>query len=68
MFMFSELLKVERSDEYERELWQMNEQERIDLIPKLKEKGNKLFAKKQYDAAEQAYKEAISICEQLLIR
>ncbi|KOB76056.1 Peptidylprolyl isomerase, partial [Operophtera brumata] len=63
-----EFIIVERSDEYERELWQLNEQERIELIPKLKEKGNKLYGKKQYDAAEQAYKEAISICEQLLIR
>lgn len=59
---------MERSDEYERDLWQLNEQERIDLVPVLKEKGNQLYKQKEYEAAEEAYKKAISICEQLLIR
>ncbi|XP_013194856.2 aryl-hydrocarbon-interacting protein-like 1 [Amyelois transitella] len=63
-----ELLKVERSDEYEKEVWQLNVQERLDLVPTLKEKGNKLYGEKKYDEAEEAYSQAISICEQLMIR
>ncbi|XP_075978222.1 AH receptor-interacting protein-like [Anticarsia gemmatalis] len=63
-----EVLKVERSDEYEKELWQLNAQERTDLIPSLREKGNKLYAQKKYSEAEDAYGQALGICEQLMIR
>ncbi|XP_072949425.1 AH receptor-interacting protein [Epargyreus clarus] len=66
-FIF-ELLKVEREDEYEKEIWQLNIQERIDMIPELKEKGNLLYGKKMYDEAEEKYKQALGIIEQLMIR
>ena len=67
-FFILEVLKVERSDEYEKELWQLNAQQRIDLIPTLREKGNKLYVQKMYKEAEEAYNEALAICEQLMIR
>ncbi|XP_026761768.1 aryl-hydrocarbon-interacting protein-like 1 [Galleria mellonella] len=63
-----ELLKVERSDEYEKEVWQLNTEQRLDLVSNLKEKGNKLYSQKLYDEAEAAYGQAIGICEQLMIR
>ncbi|CAH0585568.1 unnamed protein product [Chrysodeixis includens] len=63
-----EVLKVERSDEYEKELWQYNAKERVELVPLLREKGNKLYIQKKYEDAEKAYHEALSICEQLMIR
>lgn len=63
-----EILKVERSDEYEKELWQLNTKERADMIPALKEKGNKLYLQKKYQEAEDVYTQALGICEQLMIR
>ncbi|XP_041979263.1 aryl-hydrocarbon-interacting protein-like 1 [Aricia agestis] len=63
-----EILKIEQSNEYEKELWQLNTDERLKLVPTLKEKGNKYYAQKQYDEAEEAYRKAISICEQMMIR
>ncbi|CAH2096009.1 unnamed protein product [Euphydryas editha] len=63
-----EMLKVETSNEYEKELWQLSSEERLKLVPELKEKGNKLYAQKLYDEAEDAYRQAIAICEQLMIR
>ncbi|KPI95668.1 AH receptor-interacting protein [Papilio xuthus] len=63
-----ELLKVERSDEYEKEVWQLDIKQRLELIPTLKEKGNKLYAEKKFTEAEDAYSQAIAICEQLMIR
>ncbi|CAG5045184.1 unnamed protein product [Parnassius apollo] len=63
-----ELLKVESSDEYEKEIWQLSIKERLEMIPKLKEKGNKLYGQKQYDKAEEAYSQAIAMCEQLMLR
>ncbi|KAI8436991.1 hypothetical protein MSG28_010393 [Choristoneura fumiferana] len=63
-----ELLRVERSDEYEKDVWQLTTEERLNLIPTLKEKGNKMYAQKRYDEAEEDYSQAIAICEQLMVR
>ncbi|XP_023941417.2 AH receptor-interacting protein [Bicyclus anynana] len=60
-----EMLKVEQPHEFEKEMWQYPTEELLDLVPRLKEKGNKLYAQKLYDKAEKAYYEAISICEKL---
>ncbi|RVE50917.1 hypothetical protein evm_004484 [Chilo suppressalis] len=63
-----ELLKVETADEYEKELWQLNIQERLDLVPILKEKGNQFYRERKIVEAEEAYSQALAICEQLMIR
>ncbi|XP_063825728.1 AH receptor-interacting protein [Ostrinia nubilalis] len=63
-----ELLKVESEEDYEKDIWQLNEKERLDFVPTLKERGNKLFKEKNYAEAEECYKKAIGICEQLLLR
>lgn len=68
MFLLIEILKVETSNEYEKELWQLSSEERLKLVPELKEKGNKFYGQKLYDEAEEAYTQAIAICEQLMIR
>ncbi|XP_034951308.1 AH receptor-interacting protein [Chelonus insularis] len=62
-----ELINVIQSDEYEKQIWQMTESERFEYIPVLREKGNKFFKEKNYDAALEAYKTAIGIVEQLMI-
>lgn len=66
--MLSELLKVESADEYEKDIWQLNIQERLNLVPSLKEKGNKMYGEKKYQEAEDTYSQAIAICEQLMVR
>lgn len=63
-----ELLKVEHSSEYEKDLWQLSVEERLQLIPSLREKGNKLYMEKQCEAAQEVYGEAIGILEQLMLR
>lgn len=62
-----ELLSVINSDEYEKELWQMTESEKLDYIPMLREKGNEEFRKKNYDVAAEKYRTAIGILEQLML-
>ncbi|XP_032517580.2 AH receptor-interacting protein [Danaus plexippus] len=63
-----ELLKVENSSEYEKELWQMSTEEKFNMIPELKKKGNMLYGQKLFDEAEKAYTEALSILEQMMLR
>lgn len=64
---FIELIKVILPDEYEKELWQMTEDEKLENIPHLKEKGNTLFRDKKYDSASEVYAKAIGILEQLML-
>ena len=49
---------------YEKEAWQMDENEKLKALPKLKEDGNHLYQKKQYSEASRLYAQAIGILEQ----
>ncbi|XP_012527293.1 AH receptor-interacting protein [Monomorium pharaonis] len=62
-----ELIKVVLPDEYEKESWQMTENEKLESIPHMKEKGNVLFKEKKYDDASEIYAKAIGILEQLML-
>ncbi|KAK0178487.1 hypothetical protein PV327_007375 [Microctonus hyperodae] len=62
-----ELLEVIQSSEYEKESWQMTEDEKLKNIPILREKGNVLFKEKNYKAAADTYASAIGILEQLML-
>ncbi|XP_012272721.1 AH receptor-interacting protein [Orussus abietinus] len=62
-----ELLEVVQPNEYDKETWQMTEEERSKSIPILKEKGNLLFKEKDYTGAAEAYAKAIGIVEQLML-
>ncbi|GFS94749.1 AH receptor-interacting protein [Nephila pilipes] len=63
-----ELLKVECMGEYKKEAWTMNPQEKLKIIPELKETGNQLYKKQQYEEASKKYAEALGLVEQLLLR
>ncbi|KOC70852.1 Aryl-hydrocarbon-interacting protein-like 1 [Habropoda laboriosa] len=62
-----ELVKVILPDEYEKESWQMTEDEKLKSIPNIKEKGNVLFKEKNYDGACDMYAKGIGILEQLML-
>lgn len=46
----------------------MDANERLEMIPVLKDKGNKLYGEKKYKEAEAAYTQALGMLEQLMIR
>ncbi|EZA56317.1 AH receptor-interacting protein [Ooceraea biroi] len=62
-----ELIKVILPNEYEKESWQMTEDEKLENIPYLKEKGNALFREKKYESASEEYAKAIGMLEQLIL-
>lgn len=45
----------------------MTEDEKLENIPHLREKGNVLFREKKYDSASETYAQAIGILEQLMM-
>nr|CAI5859102.1 unnamed protein product [Callosobruchus analis] len=63
-----EVVKIEQPDEYEKESWQMEECEKLAMVPKLKEQGNKEFQKKDYAKAAEMYSKAIGMLEQLMLK
>lgn len=63
-----ELLQVVPPDGYEKEVWQMGENEQLEAVPKLREEGNNLYKEKNYKDASDKYARAIGILEQLLLR
>ncbi|XP_050301435.1 AH receptor-interacting protein [Anthonomus grandis grandis] len=63
-----EIVSVQQPDEYEKESWQMDENEQIDMIPKLKLQGNQEYGKKNYEKAAEMYAKAIGMLEQLMIK
>nr|CAH7751386.1 unnamed protein product [Callosobruchus chinensis] len=66
--MSDKVVNVEQPDEYEKESWQMEECEKLAMVPKLKEQGNKEFQKKDYAKAAEIYSKAIGMLEQLMLK
>lgn len=63
-----ELISVEQPEDYQKESWQMDEQEKLNMIPKLREKGNEEFRQKKFKNASENYAKAIGILEQLMLK
>ncbi|XP_018566570.2 AH receptor-interacting protein [Anoplophora glabripennis] len=63
-----EILKVEQPESYEKESWQLEENEKIELIPKLKEQGNEEYKNKNYGKAAELYAKAVGMLEQLMLK
>lgn len=55
-------------DEYEKEMWQMDEGEQVAAVPELRERGNALFKEKKFEEASRKYGEALSILENCALR
>lgn len=66
-FIF-ELLSVELPDEYKKESWQMDADEKLSSVPNLKEEGNRLYNEKQFEEAAAKYADALGRLEQLMLR
>ena len=65
MIVFTELLKYQAPQDFEKETWTMNAEEKTALIPKLKEAGNQLYKEKRISEAADKYAEALGLLEQL---
>lgn len=66
-FIF-ELLSVEQPEEYQKEGWQMDADEKLDSVPQLKAEGNAMFGAKDFTGASEKYKQALGRLEQLMLR
>lgn len=66
-FIF-ELLSVELPNDYQKDAWQMSDEEKLSKITELKEEGNQLYKDKDLKGAEDKYAFAIGLIEQLMLK
>ena len=59
---------MEQPGEFEKESWIMKDEEKLESVGKLREKGNAAYKEGDRDAAVKIYAEAIGRLEQLLLR
>lgn len=64
----SEIISIDLPNEYEKESWQLSEDERVVTVRKNRELGNDLYRKGQIKQAEEKYKQALGIVEQQLMK
>jgi hypothetical protein len=53
---------------FQKESWQMDADEKLGSVPKLKEEGNQLYKDGKLEDAAQKYADAIGRLEQLMLR
>nr|CAG4647221.1 EOG090X09NR [Megafenestra aurita] len=63
-----EVLGVDHPESYKKETWQMDENERLEAIPRLRQEGNELYKNKKNAEAAKLYAQAIGIIEQLQLK
>lgn len=63
-----EVLSIDLPEEYEKESWQLNEDEKIKSIDEQRLKGNECFKNNRIAEAEECYSKALGIVEQLMLR
>ena len=59
---------MRQPDEYEKEMWQMDEKEQEAAVPKLRLQGNEFVKEKKFQEASLKYGEALSILENCSLR
>lgn len=63
-----ENLSIELPEDYEKESWQLNEDEKIKSVDDYRIRGNEHFKRNHFKEAEEMYSLALGILEQLMLR
>lgn len=65
---FVEIVSIELPNEYQKDSWQLDDNEKTNAIKVMREEGNELYKKGDTEAAEDKYRRAIGMIEQLLMK
>ncbi|KAH8262252.1 hypothetical protein KR026_009337 [Drosophila bipectinata] len=66
-FIF-EIISIELPEEYEKDRWQMSDEEKMLATSSLRERGNAFYKASRFSEAEKCYNDAVGIIEQLLLK
>lgn len=62
-----DLFSIEMPEDYKKDTWQMTNEEKLKTSLKLKDEGNDFYKQKQYAKAEECYRQAVGLLEQLML-
>lgn len=62
------MISIERPNEYVKESWQLNDDEKLVAVQKFREEGNQLYKEGKVKVAEEKYRQAVGMIEQLLMK
>lgn len=62
------MIKVLRPGEYEKDTYLLNDEEKKQQIPELKQAGNNLYNAGEYEQAAQKYGQALQFFEDLMLK
>lgn len=68
MISISEIISIEQPDQYEKDSWQLNDDEKLKTVNRLREEGNELYRQKKHLEAEAKYQLALGMIEQLILK
>lgn len=63
-----ELLSVQLPQEYDKDTWQMADDEKLIKVSLLRIEGNTHYQEKKYVEAEECYRNAVGLLEQLMLK
>jgi AH receptor-interacting protein len=63
-----EVLSIDLPEEYEKESWQLSEDEKIKSVDDYRVRGNDMFKQNRFKEAEDLYSLALGVLEQLMLR
>lgn len=63
-----ELVDVIPPESYSKEIWQMSDEEKILILPKFREDGNRYYAECNYDGAICSYTKGLNVIESLMLK
>lgn len=63
-----ELLSAELPEDYEKDSWQLSDSEKLSTITQLRNTGNNAYKAKEYTLAEEHYRKALGMAEQLILK
>lgn len=55
-------------DDYEKEAWQLNDEEKLSNVERLRNLGNIAYKNKDFETAESHYCKAVGMVEQLILK
>lgn len=69
IFRFTfELVDVLPPQSYTKDIWQMSDEEKLSMLPKYREDGNRHYADFDYDSAVSVYTKGLTIIESLMLK
>ncbi|XP_075155896.1 AH receptor-interacting protein [Haematobia irritans] len=63
-----DLLSIEMPEEYKKDTWQLSDEERLKTAIKLRDEGNNLYKEKDFKKAEECYRQAVGLIDQLMVK